>query len=404
MEITSLTPYIHVIHSDIENHPLFEGLWPIPQGVTLNSYIVQGEKTALIDVTADWEEAVEQFSRQFAAAGVKPDYLVLNHLEPDHTGHLAAFCREFPDAEIIATKKGCALVQKFLKVSSIKMREVKNGDTLDLGDKKLAFYEIPNVHWPETMVSFEEESGTLFSCDAFGGYGRTGARIFDDEFSAEEHERFEAECLRYYATIVSSFSSFVNKAIDKLAPLAITAIAPSHGMVWRTHPERIIERYRKYAGYNTGGALEKEIVVLSASMYGNTTKGLDAVLRGIKAADASLPVTVLPVPLTDSSEVLAAAYRAKGLVIAAPTYEYRLFPAMAQLLDLFGRKHVTGKKALRLGSWGWIGGAKKEYDALVEPLKWEQVESYEWQGVPSDADLAALEAKGAELASLVTGE
>ena len=408
MTIKTISPCISVIHSDITSHPLFEGYWSIPDGVTLNSYVVRGKKTALIDLTADWSEAVQLLEKQLdAIGGIKIDYLVLNHLEPDHTGFLPEFVKRNPDVEIISTVKGVALVKNFLKapasVPDLKMREVKTGDSLDLGGVLLSFFEIPNVHWPETMCTFEPVSGTLFSCDAFGGYGKTGDRIFDNEFTAEEHAFFESESLRYYATIVSSFSTFVKSAVKKLqdAGLPIKTVAPSHGIIWRTHPETIISRYMKYAGYNTGDACEHEICVICASMYGNTKKGAEAVVRGINKSDPSVKVDFLMIPETDESRVMAAAYRSAGVVIAAPTYEYKLFPAMVQILDLFGRKHFTGKKALRIGSWGWIGGARKEYDALSEPLKWDQVEQYEWQGTPSAADLEALEAKGAELAAKV---
>ena len=408
MTIKTISPCISVIHSDITSHPLFEGYWSIPDGVTLNSYVVRGKKTALIDLTADWSEAVQLLEKQLdAIGGIKIDYLVLNHLEPDHTGFLPEFVKRNPDVEIISTVKGVALVKNFLKapasVPDLKMREVKTGDSLDLGGVLLSFFEIPNVHWPETMCTFEPVSGTLFSCDAFGGYGKTGDRIFDNEFTAEEHAFFESESLRYYATIVSSFSTFVKSAVKKLqdAGLPIKTVAPSHGIIWRTHPETIISRYMKYAGYNTGDACEHEICVICASMYCNTKKGAEAVVRGINKSDPSVKVDFLMIPETDESRVMAAAYRSAGVVIAAPTYEYKLFPAMVQILDLFGRKHFTGKKALRIGSWGWIGGARKEYDALSEPLKWDQVEQYEWQGTPSAADLEALEAKGAELAAKV---
>jgi len=407
MKVATITPYIYVLHSDIVNHPLFEGFWPIPDGVTLNSYLVRGAKTALIDLTAEWQEAVAHLKAQLSEVDhdKKIDYLILNHLEPDHTGFLPEFCKENPGVEIVATGKGCALVRQFLKISDCMapVREVKTGDILDLGNGiVLKFFEIPNVHWPETMATFEQKSGTVFSCDAFGGYGKTGDRIFDDEFSPEEHEFYESESLRYYANIVATFSPFVIKAIDKLKVLDIKVVAPSHGLVWRKHPETAITRYERYAGYNTGHALEKEICVLLGTMYGDTEKGCKAVIRGIeKAGHGQIPVNILRVPETDVSRILAAAYKAAGIVIAAPTYEYRLFPPMAYILDLFGRKHFTGKKALRIGSWGWIGGAKKEYSGLVEPLKWEQVEQYEWQGIPSAEDLTTLEKKGEELVHLL---
>jgi anaerobic nitric oxide reductase flavorubredoxin len=407
MNIKKITPYISVIHSDILNHPLFEGYWSIPDGVTLNSYFVRGRKTALIDLTADWSEAVELLGEQLSCieGSGRIDYLILNHLEPDHTGFLPQFVAQNPDVQIYATAKGCALVKNFLKAepagSLHSLHEVKTDDTLDLGGVTLSFYEIPNVHWPETMATFDAASGTLFSCDAFGGYGKTGDRIFDDEFTEKEHEFYEAESLRYYATIVASFSSFVKKAVEKLtgAGLKIQTVAPSHGIIWRKHPETIISRYVKYAGYNTGGAGEHEICIVCASMYGNTKKGAEAVMRGIKNADKTIKVDFLMIPETDESQVLAAVYRSAGVVIAAPTYEYKLFPGMVQILDLFNRKHYVGKKALRIGSWGWVGGARKEYDALAAPLNWDQIEQYEWQGTPSADDLAVLEKKGAELAA-----
>jgi flavorubredoxin len=411
MKIHTISSNIYVLHSDVVNHPLFEGFWPIPDGVTLNSYLVRGRKAALIDLTADWQEAVDLLKKQLSELGEKArfDYLILNHLEPDHTGYLPEFIRQNPEVEIYATAKGCALVKNFLKVGSeITLHEVKTGDKLDLGDgTELSFYEIPNVHWPETMATFEPKSGTLFSCDAFGGYGKTGDRIFDDEFSDSEQVFYEEERLRYYATIVASFSTFVTRAIEKLcsADIDIKVVAPSHGIVWRAHPETAIERYRRYAEYNTTGTGEREVCVISGSMYGNTRKAAEAVVRGIKKAAAAagedIPVTILPVPETDVSRVLAAAYKAEALVISAPTYEYKLYPPMAYILDLFTRKHYNNKKVLRIGSWGWIGGAKKEYEERTAGLKWEQMEQYEWQGIPGEKEFIDLEKRGQQLYAML---
>ena len=292
MQAKKITDYIFALHADIQDARFFEGFWPIPHGVTLNSYIVQGEKTALIDLYRDWESAPEQMDSQLASIGLsadKIDYVILNHLEPDHTGFLREFHKINPHAEIISTAKGIALAEKFSKAGKdAKYRAVKTGDSLDLGNGIiLSFTEVPNVHWPETMVTYEAKSGTLFSCDAFGSYGKTGDRIFDDEFTAEEHAHYERESLRYYANIVASFSSFVKQAVTKLAPLDIKVIAPSHGIVWRKNPAEIIKRYCDYAGYNTGGALKNKITVIWGSMYGNTKIGVDAVVRGIqRAADA----------------------------------------------------------------------------------------------------------------------
>jgi flavorubredoxin len=402
MSAHAITDGVYALHADIKTTTRFEGIWPIPNGVTLNSYVVIGDKTALIDLAKDWAGSIAQFETQLTAAGTafeKIDYLILNHLEPDHTAFLLELRKRNPKIEILATPKGAAMVRNFFKITD-GIREVKTGDTLDLGKGKLLeFFETPNIHWPETMMTFDRANGILFSCDGFGSYGALGDRVFDDEFSVEEHRFYEKESLRYYANIVASFSAFVNKALAQLGSLPVKVIAPSHGIVWRKNPKEIIDRYAKYAGYNTTGACENEICVIWGSMYGYTKAGLDAVIEGIK--EEGVPYTIHQIPDTDASFVLADAYKAAGLVLAMPTYEYKMFPPMAHVLDLFERKHFTGKKVLRLGSWGWVGGAKKEYEERIANFKWTNVESVEWQGVPAAADLATLKERGKDLARLV---
>ncbi len=402
MTAHEICPGVHAIHADIKTSARFEGIWPIPYGVTLNSYVVKGEKTALIDLAKDWAGSISQFDEQLHSIGTSfetIDYLVLNHLEPDHTAFIVELRKRNPKAQIISTPKGVALVRNFFKITE-NLREVKTGDTLDLGaGKALEFFETPNIHWPETMMSFDRTDGILFSCDAFGSYGALGDRVFDDEFSAEEHAFYEKESLRYYANIVASFSTFVTKALEKLGSLPVKVIAPSHGIVWRKNPTEIVGRYVQYARYNSGGALEPEICVIWGSMYGYTKAGLDAVIEGIK--EEGVAYTMHQVPDTDASFVLADAYKAAGLVLAMPTYEYKMFPPMAHILDLFERKHFTGKKVLRLGSWGWVGGAKKEYEERIANFKWTSVESVEWQGLPAKGDLDLLRERGRDLARLV---
>ena len=401
MKAQAITGNIFCIHADIQPTELFEGIWPIPDGVSLNAYVVKGEKTALIDLFRDWDGVVQQVESALASIGTEfsgVDYLILNHLEPDHSGWLRTFREKNPRAEIVSTQKGLDLVKSFYKIDS-GVRAVKDGDTLDLGGGKvLTFFETPNVHWPETMVTWEADSGTLFSCDAFGSYGALGDKVFDDQYGEKEHAFFEAESLRYYANIISSFSTFVERAIQKLAGLEIKCVAPSHGLVWRKDPQKIINRYLSYASWAKGPA-EKKIAVIWGSMYGNTKAGVDAVVRGIEMEN--LPYTLHRVPDENVSYVLAAAYRSSGLVIAMPTYEYAVFPPMAYVLDIFRRKHIFGKKALRIGSWGWVGGAKKEYDATLNSLKWDSLDSFEWTGYPTEAEFKVLEERGRELARQV---
>ncbi|MDR2052802.1 MAG: FprA family A-type flavoprotein [Treponema sp.] len=401
MNAHEISKGIYCLHADIHTTELFEGIWPIPQGVSLNAYLVRGEKTALVDLVRDWTGAPKQIEDALNSVGASfsaIDYLILNHLEPDHTGWLAEFREKNPNAEILSTQKGINLVKSFYKIET-GLRPVKDGDTLDLGGGKvLKFFETPNIHWPETMITYETGSGTLFPCDAFGSFGALGGRVFDDEFNAEKHAFFEGECLRYYANIVSSFSVFVEKAIQKLEGLTVNCTAPSHGIVWRKNPQAIIDRYRKYAAYAKKPA-EKEIAVIWGSMYGNTKRGLDAAIRGIEAE--AVPYTIRRVPDENVSYILADAYRSAGILLAMPTYEYAMFPPMAYVLDIFKRKHIFGKTALRIGSWGWVGGAKKEYDAAMDGLKWNCLEAREWAGSPTEEDLKALEQSGKDLARAV---
>ncbi|MDR0586832.1 MAG: FprA family A-type flavoprotein [Treponema sp.] len=400
MKAHKISDSVFCIYADITTTDLFEGIWPIPNGVSLNSYLVRGEKTALVDLIRDWSEAPKQLAEALASAGTgfdKVDYLILNHLEPDHTGWLGEFRKINPKAEIISTAKGINLVKTFYKEET-GLRAVKDGEKLDLGGPELTFFETPNIHWPETMMTWEPRSGTLFSCDAFGSFGALGGRVFDDEFSPEEHAFYEKESLRYYSNIVSSFSTFVERGVEKLSGLDIKYVAPSHGIVWRKDPRAIVDRYLKYAGYSKG-ATEKEIAVIWGSMYGNTKKGVDAVIRGIEAE--GLPYSVHRIPDEDVSYSLADAFKASALVLAMPTYEYAMFPPMAYVLDIFRRKHIFGKTVLRIGSWGWVGGAKKEYEAMIEALKWESVPSMEWAGAPTGQELAVLEERGRELAQAV---
>ncbi|MDR0403512.1 MAG: FprA family A-type flavoprotein [Treponema sp.] len=400
MKAHKISESIFCIYADIGTSDLFEGIWPIPRGVSLNSYLVRGEKTALIDLVRDWSDAPKQLEEALASAGAafdKVDYLILNHLEPDHTGWLGEFRKINPKAEIISTAKGVNLVKTFYKEET-GLRAVKDGETLDLGGLELTFFETPNIHWPETMMTWEPQSGTLFSCDSFGSFGALGGKVFDDEFSPEEHVFYEEESLRYYSNIVSSFSTFVERGVEKLSGLDIKCVAPSHGIVWRKNPRLIVDRYLKYAGYSKGAA-EKEIAVIWGSMYGNTRQGVDAVIRGIEAE--GLPYSVHRIPDEDVSYSLAAAFKSKALVLAMPTYEYAMFPPMAYVLDIFRRKHIFGKTVLRIGSWGWVGGAKKEYEAAIEALKWESLPSMEWAGAPTGQELAVLEERGRELARIV---
>jgi len=404
MKAVAMTEGIYRLGVNLESDQLFEGMWPMPDGISINSYVVQGEKTAIIDLVEDIDDKPVQFEQELASIPLQlsdVDYLIINHMEPDHTSWLPAFHRKKPDLQFYITEKGAAVLKAFCGIDR-NVHIVKTGDTLDLGNGKvLTFYEAPNLHWPETMVTFEQSSGILFTCDAFGSYGAINDVIFDDQLSSEQHDFFMHEALRYYANIVGSFSMFVSKAIDQVKNLDIKMVAPSHGIVWRENPGEIIETYSRFARYMNGPA-EPEVCVIWSSMYGNTQKIVNAMVQGVRAE--GLPVHIHRVPDDHVGFILASAWKSAGIILGMPTYEYRMFPPMAWVLDMFGRKKVWNKKVLRFGSFGWSGGAQRELDILTEKLKWDFVEPVEWQGRPTEEVMVRAEAQAKALAQQIKAD
>lgn len=383
---------IHMLTMNVDEI-LFEGMWEAVNGVTLNSYIVQGEKTAIIDGVIGWDGVPETLYKNMEEIGVDPqsiDYLVVNHMEPDHSGWISNFMKIKDDFTIICTEKAAKMVTSFY--GEDKIRVVKEGDTLDLGKGRvLSFHPVPNVHWPDTMYTYDMESGTLFSCDMFGAFGTMGDYCFDDELTPEEVDFFETEGIRYYSNVMATFTASVKKAIEKAKTLEIRTIAPGHGPVYRKNPKKIMDDYARFARY-AEGAGKNEITILWGSMYGMTGKALEhaeSVLRreGVRYSK-------LEAARTSDSEIVASLFRAAGIIIAAPTYEYKLFPPVAAALSEAGRKRITGKAAFRFGSYGWSGGAENELKEIVERnrMNWDFVEPVEFEGAPKEEDLARVEA------------
>ena len=398
MKATKITNNIYRLGVNLGSDMFFEGMWPMPHGISINSYVVRGEKTALIDLVEDVGEKPVEFEQELHSIPLQIediDYLIINHMEPDHTSWLPEFYKRNPNLQFYITEKGAAVLKAFCGIET-NVHIIKTGDTLDLGGgKALTFYEAPNLHWPETMFTFEQSSGILFTCDAFGSYGAITDVIFDDQLSSEQHDFFMQEALRYYANIIGGFSMFVKKAIDRLDDLDIKMIAPSHGIVWRENPKEIIDAYLRFARYMNGPA-EPEVTVIWSSMYGNTERLVNVMVQGVRSE--GVPVHVHRVPDDHVGFILASAWKSSGLIVGMPTYEYRMFPPMAWVLDMFGRKKVCGKKVLRFGSFGWSGGAQRELQILTEKLKWDFLDPVEWQGAPSEDVLNLAASSSRELA------
>lgn len=398
MPSVEIAPGIYWVGVNDHTTDLFEGLWPITQeGVSYNSYLVLDEKKALIDLAKSLkvDEYFAQVEEKVALHDL--DYIVLNHMEPDHTGALRVLRKLAPRAVILCSPQAKDMVAAFYGVTE-GVRVVQDGERIPLGNKVLTFFLTPMVHWPETMVTYEESSRILFSCDAFGGYGALQGAIFDDECS--QFDFYVRESLRYFANIVARYSPMVLKAIDKLSSLQVSMVAPSHGLIWRKAPERIIALYRTWSQYAESGG-EKGITVVYGSMYGNTEVVVDALVQGIAAS--GIPVEMFDARRVHPSYILASLWEKKGVVVGAPTYEAGLFPPVAQVLDLALRKNVRYKKLLYLGSFGWSGGAKREVERFAQELHWEMVASFEFRGGGKGEDIVRVYTMGREFGQHIRG-
>ena len=386
------------------NSLLFESMWPIPHGVSMNSFLVKGEKTAIIDGLCGWDGVPETLFRLLKEVDIRLeniDWVIINHMEPDHSGWLKAFRELRPQFQVIASKRAVPLLETFYGITD-NIRTVGSGDTLDLGaGRVLAFEEIPNVHWPETIVTYDTKSKALFPCDAFGSFGAIAEDApYDDQLTREQLDFFEREATRYYANIVAAFSLPTQKALAKVAKLDVRIIAPGHGIVWRKNPNRIIDDYTRYASYSKGPA-KPEVTLLWGSMYGMTGAAVPAVQAGIESE--GVKVHVHRVPDTDLSFVLQSVWQSSGVAIGMPTYEYKMFPPMHSIIDEVLKKKALNRKAFHFGSYGWSGGAAKELTELCARHRshWEFIEPHEFMGMPTRNDLDLLRRRGAELAVAV---
>jgi flavorubredoxin len=402
MNVTSVANGIFQLSVNVENI-LFEGLWDIPNGVALNSYIVKGEKTAIIDGVCGWDGVPENLFKLLDEINVELDsidYVIINHMEPDHSGWIEDFRKLNPNFEILCSKPASDLLNAFYEHTE-NIRVVKDGDSLDLGNgKKLSFCSIPNVHWPDTIATYDNETETIFPCDAFGSFGKIEKSHFDEDFTDKEFEFYEQEAVRYYSNIVASFTVPVQKAIEKCGTVPIKIIAPGHGLIWRKNPQKIIDDYIRYASYQKGPA-KKEITLIWGSMYGMTEKAVNLAKEILD--NSGIKVHIHNVPEDSIGDILTSAWTSSGIIIAAPTYEYKMFPPMISVIDELGRKKVQNRKAFYMGSFGWSGGAVRDMDETItkERMNWDFIDKFEFKGSPKENDLQHIKEKINELVEIV---
>lgn len=396
MPAIEIKPDVYWIGVNDRTTDLFEGLWPITkEGVSYNSYLIDDEKKAIIDLTKSFkgDEYLDQIDEVTDISQV--DFVVINHMEPDHSGLIRTLRRIAPRVTFLGSAKTKDMLESFFSIKE-NVRVVNDGDTLSLGKRTLKFFSTPFLHWPETMMTYEVSHKILFPCDAFGGYGAIRGAIFDDE--CKDFDFYQKEALRYYVNIVASFSARVLGAIEKLADLPLDIIAPSHGLIWRKNPSFIVNLYKKWAEYAVGKT-ELGITLIYGSMYGFTESMMNAVAQGISRED--VPLEIFDASRTHASYILPSLWTKRGVMIGAPTYEVSMFPPVEGVLNMAAHKHIKNKKVAYFGSYGWSGGARKNLEKIIEPLKWELADTLEFKGCPTEEELKKGEEFGRRFAELI---
>lgn len=351
---------------------LFEGMWPLPYGVSYNSYLVEGSgKTALID-TVEISE-ISDFIRQIMIQiGEKPiDYLVVNHMEPDHSGGIPAILAHYPEAKLVGNRQTIAMVKGFYHVSDDRFLEIKDGEEISLGSKTLKFYLTPMVHWPETMMTWVEEDKVLFTGDALGTFGALAGAVVDNEMVTDVYRR---EMYRYYANIVGKYGRSVQAALAKVGGLPIEYACPTHGPVWHDELGEVISVYDRLSKYEP----EDGTVIVYGSMYGNTAAGAEIIASTLAAAGEKR-IIMHDASTSSLSDMITDCFRYKNLVIGAPTYSMSLFPPVDNLMKALEVREIKNKKVALFGSFTWASAALKALMAYCERMKLDVVGTVEFK-------------------------
>lgn len=359
----------------------FEALWALPDGVTYNSYIVKDKKNALIDTVelGKSNQFLGNLRETIDGAGI--DYLVINHMEPDHSGSIPEIMRAYPQIRIVGNKLTLGMVKGFYGIDDpTRLIEVADGDSISLGEKTLVFRTTPMVHWPETMMTYCPERKTLFSGDAFGTFGALKGSVTDDECDTEV---FMREMHRYYACIVAKYNTFVQRAMQKLAGLDLAYICSTHGPVWHESIDRVVSAYDRMSR----GETEKGVTIVYGSMYGNTEIIAERLARSLGAAGVE-EVRVHNASYSDMSHIISDAYRYRGLIVGSPTYSMNIFPPVETFLQAMVTREIKNKVFASFGSYTWASGAKKLIDAYAEKQGWINVGGMDFKQSPATADLA----------------
>lgn len=343
---------------------LFENIFPIPRGVSYNSYVLLDEKTVLLD-TVDASVAGQFFENlEHVLDGRKLDYLIVNHMEPDHCAMIGDLVRRYPEVQVVGNTKTFGMIKQFFGTDFAERAvTVKEGDTLATGAHTLHFVMAPMVHWPEVMVTYDEKDKVLFAADGFGTFGALNGNIFADEVDFDRDWLDDAR--RYYTNIVGKYGASVQALLKKASGLEIAVICPLHGPIWRENLGYILEKYQKWSTYE---AEDQAVVILYATMYGNTASAADA-LAGRLAAKGVKKIAVYDVSNTHVSELISEIFRASHVVFAAPTYSGGIYPVMENLLADMKALAVQNKTVALMENGTWAPTTAKQMREKLAELK-----------------------------------
>jgi len=390
VKVVEISKGIFWVGVEDKHRRIFDSLITLPYGTSYNSYLVVGkDKTALIDTVNPGFE--KEFFKKIGKV-VNPekiDYLIMNHAEPDHAGGISEVLSKARYAKLVATQKGAEMAGVFHGVPPERTMVVRDGDTLDLGGKTLKFIEAPWLHWPETMFTYCEEDGVLFSCDFFGSHIASN-RLFDDEFGDILH----IEAKRYYSEIMMPFNKFVSNGLDKVKEIDVRMVAPSHGPIYK-NPRRIIDAYEKWAR----GPLEQKVVVVYVSMWGNTEAMAkiitDAILKeGVEAVSYNAFAT-------DVSYIARDLVDASAVVVGSPTLLGGVHPVVGLVVSLIKALRPRLKYAAIFGSYGWGGGAVDRIKTTLQSAGLEIMDVSSVRGKPKKEDFEKAENLGKLVAQKV---
>lgn len=345
---------------------LFESIWPLPRGVSYNSYLLVDEKKVLFDTVKN--NAIDQYLEKLQALQQQfgpIDYLIIHHMEPDHSGAISVLRSIQPDLTIIGNTKTADLLRDFYGLSE-HLHIVQDGEELSVGQNRLKFILTPMVHWPETMMTYETTRQILFSGDAFGGFGAMDGGLFDDEVDLTY---YDDEILRYFSNIVGKYSSQVQKAIKKLQGLPIRMIASTHGPIWRMNPQKIIRLYDQWSSY----LAEAGVLLAYGSMYGHTTKMVESIARGLISENMD-QIRVHDVSRVHLSYLIRDAWKYQAIIFASPTYDMHLFPPMDQFIRLLEGKGLKNRMMGLVATYAWSGGGLKMLHEFGQKAGWTILE------------------------------